>query len=57
MPNKDEEAVALAQTHYKVEAGLTHVFRIGVSDRSAQSNDEARWTKTRHLRVPLGGWG
>ena len=28
MPTKDEEAVALAQTHYEVEAGLTHVFRI-----------------------------
>ena len=28
MPTKDEEAVALAQTHYQVEEGLTHVFRL-----------------------------
>ncbi|HTH46657.1 MAG TPA: hypothetical protein VMB21_04035 [Candidatus Limnocylindria bacterium] len=25
---KDEEAMRLAQAHYQVEAGLTHVFRI-----------------------------
>jgi hypothetical protein len=28
MPTKDEEATALAEKHYQVEAGMTHVFRI-----------------------------
>jgi hypothetical protein len=36
MLTKDEEAVALAQTHYQVEAGLTHVFRI-IGDGAAEA--------------------
>ena len=28
MPTKDEEAMALAQKHYLVEAGMTQIFRI-----------------------------
>jgi hypothetical protein len=28
MPTKDEEALALAQKHYLVEAGMTQIFRI-----------------------------
>ncbi len=35
MPTKDEEAAALAQTHYDVESGLTHVFRL-ISDGEAE---------------------
>ena len=27
MPTKDEEANVLAQKHYEVEPGLTHVYR------------------------------
>ena len=36
MPTKEEEAVALVQTHYKVETGLTHVFRI-IGDGAAEA--------------------
>jgi hypothetical protein len=39
MPTKEEEAVALAQTHYKVETGLTHVFRI-IGDGAAEAMPE-----------------
>lgn len=55
MPTKDEEAVALAQTHYKVEAGLTHVFRIiGDGASEAMPAEPIKLLEVNENTVPSG---
>jgi hypothetical protein len=55
MPTKDEEAMALAQTHYQVEAGLTHVFRIiGESAVEAMPTEPIKLLEVNEYTVPSG---
>jgi len=55
MPTKDEEAIALAQIHYQVEAGLTHVFRIiGESEVEAMPTEPIKLLEVNETTVPSG---
>jgi len=55
MATKDEEAVALAQAHYQVEAGLTHVFRIiGENAVEAMPAEPIKLLEVNEKTVPLG---
>ena len=40
MPTKDQEALRLAQIHYEVEPGLTHIYRIHASVAAEAMPDE-----------------
>ncbi len=55
MPTKDEEAMALAQTHYQVETGLTHVFRV-VGDGAAEAmpTEPIKLLEVNEYTVPSG---
>jgi hypothetical protein len=55
MPTRDEEAVALAQRHYQVETGLTHVFRItGAADVEARPKEPIKLLEVNENTVPSG---
>lgn len=55
MPTKDEEALALAQTHYQVEESLTHVFRIlGESAAEAMPTEPIKLLEVNENTVPSG---
>jgi hypothetical protein len=55
MPTKEEEAVALAQTHYQVETGLTHVFRIiGDGAAEAMPGEPIKLLEVNENTVPSG---
>jgi len=55
MPTRDEEAVALAQKHYEVESGLTHVFRItGAAEVEAKPTEPIKLLEVNENTVPSG---
>jgi hypothetical protein len=55
MPTKDAEAVALAQKHYQVETGLTHVFRItGAAEVEARPMEPIKLLEVNENTVPSG---
>lgn len=55
MPTKDEEAVALAQTHYQIETGMTQIFRLtGSSDVEFRPNEPIKLLEVNENTVPAG---
>jgi hypothetical protein len=55
MPSKDEEAKTLAEKHYEVETGLTHVFRITASsDIEVSPNEPIKLLEVNENTVPSG---
>jgi hypothetical protein len=55
MPTKDEEAVALAQKHYLVEAGMTQIFRItGDAAAEVTPTEPIKLLEVNEYTVPSG---
>ena len=55
MPTKDEEAKELAEKHYQVEAGLTHVIRIsGSAEVEFRPNEPIKLLEVNENTVPSG---
>ena len=55
MPTKDEEARALAQMHYEVDAGLSHVFRIkGAAELELKPAEPIKLLEVNECTVPSG---
>ncbi len=55
VPTKDEEARELAKKHFQVEAGLTHVIRIGGSpDVEFRPNEPIKLLEVNENTVPSG---
>lgn len=52
---KDEEAKELAKKHYQVEAGLTHVIRIGgTADVELRPNEPIKLLEVNENTIPAG---
>lgn len=55
MPTKDEEAMALAQKHYELEAGLTQIFRItGTAEPELRPVEPIKLLEVNENTVPSG---
>ena len=55
MPTKDEEATYLAEKHYQVETGLTHVFRLtGTADVEFSPTEPIKLLEVHENTVPMG---
>ena len=55
MPTKDEEAMALAQKHYELEAGLTQIFRItGIAELELRPVEPIKLLEVNENTVPSG---
>jgi hypothetical protein len=55
MQTKDEEAKELAEKHYQVEAGLTHVFRItGTAEAEVKTTKPIKLLEVNKYTVPSG---
>lgn len=55
MPTKDEEAMALAQTHYQIETGMTQIFRLtGSADVEFRPNEPIKLLEVNENTVPAG---
>jgi hypothetical protein len=55
MLTKDQEAKALAEKHYQVEAGLTHVFRlIKTPEAEASPTEPIKLLEVNEHTVPSG---
>ena len=55
MPTKDEEAMALAQKHYELEAGLTQNFRItGTAELELRPVEPIKLLEVNENTVPSG---
>jgi hypothetical protein len=55
MTTKDEEAIALAQKHYQVYAGLTQVFRVtGAAEVELKPTEPIKLLEVNEYTVPSG---
>jgi len=55
MPTKEEEAKALAEKHYQVEAGMTHVFRVtGSAEAEVRPTEPIKLLEVNENTVPSG---
>lgn len=55
MPNKDEEARQLAEAHYQVEPGITHIFRVtGSADAELRANEPIKLLEVNQDTIPSG---
>ena len=53
--DKDKEAVKLAQEHYRLEAGITRIFRItGSADVEFQPNEPIKLLEVNENTIPSG---
>jgi len=55
MLNRDDEARALAEAHYRVETGITRIFRItGGADVESQPDEPIKLLEVNENTVPAG---
>jgi hypothetical protein len=55
MPTKDEEAIELASKHYRIETGLTQVFRVtGADDVEVRPTEPIKLLEVNENTVPSG---
>jgi hypothetical protein len=55
MPTKDEEAIELARKHYRIETGLTQVFRLtGAADVEVRPTEPIKLLEVNENTVPSG---
>jgi hypothetical protein len=55
VPTKDEEAKALAEKHYQVEAGMTHIFRVtGAAEAEVRPAEPIKLLEVNENTVPSG---
>jgi hypothetical protein len=55
MPTKDEEARTLANLHYSVEEGITHIFRItGTAEAEVRPTEPIKLLEVNANTVPSG---
>jgi len=53
MPNKESEALILAASHYRTEAGITHIYRIE-SDQESQASEPIKLLEVNENTISSG---
>ena len=55
MPDKAEEARKLAEAHYRVEAGITRIFRIaGTAETESRPDEPIKLLEVSQSTIPCG---
>lgn len=55
MPTRDEVARILAEAHYRIESGITRIFRIvGAADAEAQPSEPIKLLEVNENTIPAG---
>ena len=55
MPDKDEQARKLAEAHYRVEVGITRIFRIaGTAETESRPDEPIKLLEVSQSTIPCG---